>query len=322
VNIGALARTFTAGNWTYNAGVYSFPMPTGSLAVGEYTISIMAILDSVYYNTAAGVLPFNVRARMIEWVVFPSLGTPVGFIANTSFRLIDLDDPLFRYLFTSVLSAVNTTDYKAMGWGILADGVTFWVTIDTSDHLVYPAGSAHTFTMQVSGTGIDSGKTKDITLNIVDYNILASFDSIPVEVGWNQTAGIPFLFSITPDDFGKIWMGNQDAATMSNIHVNITVKWLNGTRQPVDIIMQRPVNGTLLELGYYKVVLRALEEFNANETASYALEFNVTAWYNRAGTFIPLYNSISIVKEVNITKIDTDSLLGAANEDGTKKSVG
>jgi len=177
--------------------------------------------------------------------------------------------------------------------------------------------------MQVSGTGIDSGKTKAITVSIVDYAITTSFDSIPTTIGWNQTSAIPFRFWINPDDFGKIWMSTQSLATISKIHVSVSARWLNGTHPAVpagDITMLIATNGTLQTLGYYRIVLQAPPAFNANATADYSLEFNITAWYDRSGTVIPLYRNITVIRSVEITKVPSASLLGATDEGGSPAS--
>jgi hypothetical protein len=98
---------------------------------------------------------------------------------------------------------------------------------------------------------------------------------------------------------------------------------LNGTNPALpsgDITVLVSINGSLQTLGYFRVMLQAPAAFNANTTANYALEFNITAWYDRSGTPIPLYRDITIVREIKITKVTSDNILGAADSIGNPAS--
>ncbi|MBN2153171.1 MAG: hypothetical protein JW839_17085, partial [Candidatus Lokiarchaeota archaeon] len=316
VQFGTMSFLFTAGNWTFVAGKYIVVLANITLPVGAQPITTLVVTDNAMYLNASLAQTLFVRLQMIEWVVFPSLGTPVGFNTNVTFQLVDLDAPGYAFKPASSISWVNTTDNKVIDQGIV-DSVTRWVLIDTEDHLAYPAGTLLHFTLVASGPGIDSSKTKNITVSIVDYALQTSFTSIPQSVGWNQTATQTYGFWVNPDDFGKIWLGSQDVPTVSNIHINVTARWLNGT-QPIvpagDITGVIGVDASLQTLGYFTVVLKAPAELNANEAMLYSLRFNVTAWYNRSGTVIPLFRSVAVDQAVNITRID--STLLPADESG------
>jgi hypothetical protein len=308
VQFGTMNFVFTSANWTFSSNRYTVVLRNISLPVGPQLLTALVVTDSGMYLNATLAQNLFVRLQLIEWVVFPSLGTPVGFNTNMTFQLVDLDAPGFAFRAASSIDWVNTTDNKVLAEGIV-DSFTRWVLIDTGDHLANPAGTLLHFTLQASGMGIDSSKTKNISISIVDYDLETSFTSIPLSVGWNQTSLQSYGFWVNPDDFGKIWLGNQNASTASNIQLVVTARWLNGS-QPVvssgDITEVIGVDAALQTLGYFTVALKAPAELNANEATLYSLRFNVTAWYNRSGTIIPLFTSAAVVQGVNITRIGSN----------------
>ncbi|MHA1699189.1 MAG: hypothetical protein ACTSWN_10155, partial [Promethearchaeota archaeon] len=197
------------------------------------------------------------------------------------------------------------------------------IEIDTSNETKYPIGSVANFTLQVNGSGIDISKTENISINIVQYGITASFDSIPTEVGWNESAEINYMFWINPDDFGKIWLSSQSDAVISNIHVNVSVTWLNGSI-PIpqeNIINNISVSGSLQTLGFYVVEVNAPASLHANLTDDYQIEFNITAWYDRNGTILPIFDQLHVVKNITITKVSSSGFIGITDEEGNPAST-
>ncbi|MHA1889742.1 MAG: hypothetical protein ACTSYS_02030, partial [Promethearchaeota archaeon] len=310
---------YDAINGTFTNGLIQVTLPTSNHGIGNHTIDASIVLNGALYYNASDSLPVVIRPRMIEWIVFPILGTPVGFTTNISFRLIDLDDPNFSYINTANIEWANTTDNMVINNGS-ADSATWWVEIDTSNETAYPIGASPTFTLQVFGTGIDTSKTKNITINIVQYNIVTRFESIPTKVGYNQTSETPFSFWIDPDDFGKIWMAEQDAATIGNIHIEVSAGWINDSISiPSSLINNTiSINATLQTLGFYIIQLVAPPQLDANETFDYQIEFTINASYNRSGTFLPIFKNVTIVKNMTITKVSSSNMLGRVDESGNE----
>ena len=318
INMDGTDYYFNSGNWTYNIGTISMDIPTSTLSIGSFTVQAFVALNPAKFFNSTDSLPITVRARLIEWVVLPSLGTPVGFDTTLEFKLIDLDSPTFSFIDTALVSWVNTTSDNIISWN-LVDSETISVSLPTSDELLFPIGSIANFTLQVNGTGIDSSKTKNVSINIVSYDITADFKQIPSSVGWNQTSPTGYVFALSPDDFGKIWLSDQDSSVESNININITATWINGTGILIpasDISSTTGVSVSTASLGNYAIEVTAPELFNANGSADYIIQFNITAWYDRSGTNLPIFNNLVVNQSIEITKISSSTLLNPSNEEG------
>ncbi|MHA1997181.1 MAG: hypothetical protein ACTSU9_03625, partial [Promethearchaeota archaeon] len=306
LDINGTVTWYDASNWTYSSGIIGINLSTGSLSIDSYQLSAVVTLDGTYFYNSTDSIPFNIRERMVDWIVYPQLGTPEGFTTNLTFSLIDLDDPSFAYIPNTQVTGVNTTTNMALDWGRDADGTTIWVVLDTSGYL---AGTVASFTLNYSSPILEN-KTKDVDINIVRYNMTIRFEAIPSQVIFGEDPRDSYVFWVDPDDFGKIWMSKQDDTTLSYITVTVDAAWKNTTVSiPIDPtnITMGTVSRALQTLGNYSVLVDAPD---ALSIGNYSIEFNISAWYDDGGSGVySIFENVTVSKNITITKADSSNML-------------
>ncbi|MHA2424881.1 MAG: hypothetical protein ACXAEF_08840, partial [Candidatus Thorarchaeota archaeon] len=133
-SITVAGQTFTAADWTYSAGVFSFYVDTSDWPVSSQAYTVVVTCEDSpnrYYNDRQGNVLITIREHSLSVSSATASSTPWSWMTNVSVTLIDADNS------SSLVNEANVTQIVIAGQTFTAADWTyssgvFYMLVDTS----------------------------------------------------------------------------------------------------------------------------------------------------------------------------------------------